>query len=94
MAQPRAARRRTRGVAVSARGFRCGQRALAESVFNAARSAVACWPRRHGHRQDHRDAVPMLKACPGQELDKVFFLTAKGSGRSLALDALKTMAPA
>ena len=34
---------------------------------------------------------PMLKACPAQELDKVFFLTAKGTGRSLALDALETI---
>jgi DNA excision repair protein ERCC-2 len=31
---------------------------------------------------------PLLKACPGQELDKVFFLAAKTSGRRLALDAL------
>ncbi len=34
---------------------------------------------------------PMLKACPVQELDKVFFLTAKGSGRSLALNALESI---
>ena len=33
----------------------------------------------------------MLKACPDQELDKIFFLTAKGSGRSLALSALATL---
>ena len=31
---------------------------------------------------------PLLKAAPGQALDKVFFLTAKTSGRQLALDAL------
>ena len=30
---------------------------------------------------------PLLKAAPSQGLDKVFFLTAKGSGRQLALDA-------
>jgi DNA excision repair protein ERCC-2 len=30
---------------------------------------------------------PMLKAMPGQQLDQVFFLTAKGSGRQLALEA-------
>ena len=32
---------------------------------------------------------PLLKACPGQKLDKIFFLTAKTSGRGLALDALE-----
>ena len=31
---------------------------------------------------------PFLKAWPGQALDKIFFLTAKTSGRKLALDAL------
>lgn len=31
---------------------------------------------------------PLLKACPGQQLDKVFFLAAKTSGRRLAFDAL------
>ena len=30
----------------------------------------------------------LLKAWPGQSFDKVFFLTAKGSGRTVALDAL------
>lgn len=30
---------------------------------------------------------PMLKAMPGQQLDKLFFLTAKTPGRKLALDA-------
>ena len=31
---------------------------------------------------------PLLKACPEQKLDKIFYLTAKTSGRKLALDAL------
>ena len=73
-------------------GFRAGQRALAESVFNAARLGrclLAQAPT--GIGKTIATLFPMLKACPGQELDKVFFLTAKGSGRSLALDALKTM---
>jgi DNA excision repair protein ERCC-2 len=34
---------------------------------------------------------PLLKACPGAALDQVFFLSAKGSGRRLALDALDTI---
>ncbi|MET0963254.1 MAG: ATP-dependent DNA helicase, partial [Noviherbaspirillum sp.] len=37
---------------------------------------------------------PLLKACPGQALDKVFFLAAKTSGRALALDALAQIAHA
>lgn len=31
---------------------------------------------------------PLLKACPSQKLDKIFFLTAKTSGRRPALDAI------
>jgi Rad3-related DNA helicase len=34
---------------------------------------------------------PLLKACPEQRLDKVFFLCAKGPGRALALDAADTL---
>ena len=33
----------------------------------------------------------MLKAWPGQDFDKIFFLTAKGSGRRLALDVLERL---
>jgi DNA excision repair protein ERCC-2 len=70
--------------------FRAGQRDLAKSVFNAARlgrSLLAQAPT--GIGKTIATLFPMLKACPGQELDKVFFLTAKGSGRSLALGALE-----
>lgn len=69
--------------------FREGQRALAEAVFRAAR---------HGHclaaqaptgiGKTVGTLFPLLKAMPEQSLDKVFFLTAKGSGRGVALDAL------
>src|SRR5690606_28511813 len=34
---------------------------------------------------------PVLKACPADELDKVFFLAAKTSGRQIAIDGLKTI---
>lgn len=34
---------------------------------------------------------PMLKAMPGQQLDKLFFLTAKTPGRKLALDAAEVL---
>ena len=37
---------------------------------------------------------PVLKACPAQKIDKIFFLSAKTSGRQLALDALQTLQPA
>ena len=72
--------------------FRAGQRDLAKAVFNAARLGrclLAQAPT--GIGKTIATLFPMLKACPVQELDKVFFLTAKGSGRSLALNALETI---
>jgi DNA excision repair protein ERCC-2 len=72
--------------------FRAGQHDLAKAVFNAARlgrSLLAQAPT--GIGKTIATLFPMLKACPGQELDKIFFLTAKGSGRSLALNALETI---
>jgi DNA excision repair protein ERCC-2 len=72
--------------------FRAGQRELAKAVFNAARLGrclLAQAPT--GIGKTIATLFPMLKACPVQELDKVFFLTAKGSGRSLALNALETL---
>ena len=72
--------------------FRAGQRDLAKAVFNAARLGrclLAQAPT--GIGKTVATLFPMLKACPVQELDKVFFLTAKGTGRSLALRALETI---
>ncbi|MEO6031724.1 MAG: DEAD/DEAH box helicase, partial [Burkholderiaceae bacterium] len=72
--------------------FRAGQRDLAKAVFNAARLGrclLAQAPT--GIGKTVATLFPMLKACPVQELDKVFFLTAKGSGRSLALNSLETL---
>ena len=72
--------------------FRSGQRDLAKAVFNAARlgrSLLAQAPT--GIGKTVATLFPMLKACPGQELDKVFFLSAKGSGRALAFGALETI---
>ena len=57
--------------------FRTGQRDLAKAVFNAARlgrSLLVQAPT--GIGKTVATLFPMLKACPGQELDKVFFLTA------------------
>jgi DNA excision repair protein ERCC-2 len=69
--------------------FRQGQRQLAEAVYKAAihgRCLVAQAPT--GIGKTIGTIFPLLKACPEQKLDKVFYLTAKTSGRKLALDAL------
>jgi Rad3-related DNA helicase len=70
--------------------FRTGQRALAEAVWRAGahgRCLVAQAPTGIGKTMG--TLFPLLKAWPGRDLDKVYFLTAKGSGRGLALDALR-----
>lgn len=72
--------------------FRRGQRALAESVYKAARLGrclAAQAPT--GIGKTIGTIFPLLKACPVQELDKVFFLTAKGSGKALAFQAIDTI---
>jgi DNA excision repair protein ERCC-2 len=69
--------------------FRQGQRHLAESVYRSAASGrclLAQAPT--GIGKTIGTLFPLLKACPGQGIDKIFFLTAKTSGRSLALDAI------
>ncbi len=69
--------------------FRSGQRDLAKAVFNAARSRrrlLAQAPTGIGKTMGV--LFPLLKAAPGQGLDKVFFLTARTPGRQLALDAV------
>ncbi|MFC3110477.1 ATP-dependent DNA helicase [Undibacterium arcticum] len=69
--------------------FRSGQRALAENVYRAAASGRCLMAQAPtGIGKTIGTIFPALKACPGQELDKVFFLAAKTSGRGLALDAL------
>jgi Rad3-related DNA helicase len=73
-------------------GFRAGQRHLAESVYKAVstgRCLMAQAPTGIGKTMG--TLFPMLKAAPTQQLDKVFFLTAKTPGRKLALDALKVI---
>ena len=77
--------------------FRPGQRELAEAVYKSAgsgRCLMAQAPT--GIGKTVGTLFPLLKACPTQQLDKVFFLAAKTPGRQLALDALaliKTAAP-
>ncbi|MDB5755079.1 MAG: ATP-dependent helicase, partial [Massilia sp.] len=73
-------------------GFRPGQRHLAETIFRAnssARCVLAQAPT--GIGKTVGSLFPVLKAAPGQKLDKVFFLAAKTPGRQLALDALETI---
>ncbi|WP_086380604.1 ATP-dependent DNA helicase [Caballeronia sordidicola] len=72
--------------------FRTGQRELAASIYRAAvqeRCVMAQAPT--GIGKTLGSLFPMLKAWPAKQLDKIFFLTAKSSGRQLALDALTTL---
>ncbi|WP_322106514.1 ATP-dependent DNA helicase [Paraburkholderia sp. J41] len=72
--------------------FRQGQRDLAEAVWRAATQArclLAQAPT--GIGKTIGTLFPQLKACPRAGIDKVLFLSAKSSGRQLALDALNTL---
>ncbi len=96
-AQAQSAHRAARDHALEAMGFpyarfRTGQRDLAKSVFNAAR-AKACLLAQAptGIGKTLATLFPMLKACPREAIDKICYLTAKGSGKSLAFSALETL---
>ena len=72
--------------------FRLGQRTLAESVYKAVstgRCLMAQAPT--GIGKTIGTVFPMLKALAPQQLDKLFFLTAKTPGRKLALDAVQVL---
>ncbi|OYT90678.1 MAG: ATP-dependent DNA helicase [Burkholderiales bacterium PBB3] len=72
--------------------FRQGQRTLAEGVFKVARAGrclLAQAPT--GIGKTMATVFSQLKAVSQQKLDKVFFLTAKTSGRGMALVALNTL---
>ncbi len=74
------------------KAFRTGQRELAEAVYRAAvggRCLMAQAPT--GIGKTLATIFPLLKARAAQKLDKVFFLTAKTSGRPVALDALRVL---
>ena len=72
--------------------FRTGQRQLAEAVYKTA-SLGRCLMAQAttGIGKTLGTLFPLLKAMPAQKLDKVFFLTAKTSGRRLGLDALNVV---
>ena len=96
-AESEAAHRRDRDAALRELAFplpsfRTGQRELAEAVYRAAASGrclLAQAPT--GIGKTLGTVFPLLKAVPTQGLDKVFFLTAKTSGRALALDAVERL---
>ena len=72
--------------------FRHGQRELAEAVFRAASSGrclLAQAPT--GIGKTLGTLYPMLRAMPLQGLDKLAYLTCKGTGRLTALEALQDL---
>ena len=73
--------------------FRAGQRHLAETVYKAASTGRCLLAQATtGIGKTLATLFPLLKAMPGQNLDKIFFLTAKTPGRRLALDAMAQLA--
>lgn len=72
--------------------FYPAQRQLAESVYRAAalgEHLLAQAPT--GVGKTLGTLFPMLKALGAQKIDRIFYLTAKTTGRELALDALRTL---
>ncbi|NIE73470.1 ATP-dependent DNA helicase [Pantoea sp. Ap-967] len=70
--------------------FRQGQRQLAETLYKAVSTGRCLMAQAStGIGKTLGTLFPLLKAVVPQQLDKVFFLTAKTPGRALALDALR-----
>lgn len=70
--------------------FRPGQRPLCEAIYRGAvgaRRLLAQAPT--GIGKTVGTLFPLLKACPGQSIDKIYYLAAKTSGRAMAIDALR-----
>ncbi|HSW21896.1 MAG TPA: ATP-dependent DNA helicase, partial [Burkholderiaceae bacterium] len=75
--------------------FRAGQRALAEAVYRAhAAGRVLMAQAPTGIGKTAATLFAALKAAPAQGLDKLFYLTARTTGRHLALDALARLGAA
>lgn len=73
--------------------FHAGQRRLAEAVYRtAARGGCLLAQAPTGIGKSIGSLYPALKALARGEIEKVFFLTAKTSGRRLALDAAASLA--
>jgi DNA excision repair protein ERCC-2 len=92
-----AAHRSARDAALSALPFplgelRPGQRLLAEAVYRASangRCLLAQAPT--GIGKTLGTLYPLLRAMPAQQLDKIGYMTCKGTARLTALDALQTV---
>ena len=72
--------------------FRTGQRDLAAAVYRAAssgRTLLAQAPT--GIGKTVGTLFPLLRALPGQGIDKVAYLTCKGTGRLTALETLEAL---
>ncbi len=73
--------------------FRTGQRELAEAAYKAAAAGCAVMMQAPtGIGKTVGTLFPLLKAREAKQLDKIFYLAAKTSGRQLALDALELIA--
>jgi len=96
-ARQEVAHRQARDAALAALGFpheefRPGQRELAEAAYRAAaRGRILMAQAPTGIGKTVGTLFPVLKALPGQQLDKLFFLAAKATGRRLALDAIERL---
>lgn len=96
-AEQEAAHRRARDEALTALPFpkgelRPGQRLLAEAVYKVAshgRHLLAQAPT--GIGKTLGTLYPLLRAMPGQQLDKIGYMTCKGTGRIMALEALQAL---
>ena len=70
-------------------GFRAGQHDLASAIYKASLAGQCLMAQAPtGIGKTIGTIFPLLKAAPGRQLDKLFFLAAKTPGRALALDAL------
>jgi DNA excision repair protein ERCC-2 len=69
--------------------FRVGQRELAETVYKAVSTGRCLMAQATtGIGKTLATLFPLLKAMVPQQLDKIFFLSAKSPGRALALEAV------
>ena len=74
--------------------FHAGQRELARAVYRRVRTGGALLAQAPtGIGKTAGTLFPALKAMAAGQVDKVFYLVAKTSGRQLALDALRQMQP-
>lgn len=96
-AEQEAAHRKARDAGLSQLPFplgelRPGQRLLAEAVYRAAangRCLLAQAPT--GIGKTLGTLYPLLRAMPAQQLDKIGYMTCKGTGRITALEALHAL---